>query len=276
MSVRLHPIKSGEIKLDVISPRPPRRGPAKLPRTLLRSLPRKGRWFPVPVFLVEHSSGPFLIDTGYDPSIASDPTETLGFFFGKVAIKHRLVEPGTREEIRSRGFDPGEISRVVITHLHNDHTSGAGQWPTATFVVSREERGAAEGFGPYVQSHLATIGNWQEVDYSGPEAEPFEAFSRTIDLFGDGDVRLIWSPGHSAGHQSVLLRLRGRPALICGDSCMSSVELREPLIDGVVVDQASYLRSGDEAREFIRAHPETFAIPSHDAELWSRLEPSYE
>ena len=74
----------------------------------------------------------------------------------------------------------------------------------------------------------------------------------------------------------MLLRLRDRYALICGDAAMSLVELREPVIDGIVIDQDSYVRSGEEMREFMRAHPDTLAIPSHDADLWSRLEPSYE
>lgn len=277
MSVRLHPIKSGEIQLRVINPRPPRRGPAKVPRTLLRSLFRAAQWYPVPVFLVEHpSAGPFLIDVGYDPSISSDPTRTLGFFFGKVAMKHRLAERGVQEEVIARGVDPSEVSRVVMTHLHNDHASGSAQWPQATFVVDRAERAAADGPGPYVKSHLATIERWQEIDHAGPEAQAFETFGRTIDLFGDGEVRLVSSPGHSLGHQSVLLRLRDRYALICGDAAMSTLELREPVIDGVVVDQDSYVRSGQEAREFMRAHPDTLAIPSHDRDLWARLEPTYD
>ena len=277
MTVRLHPIRSGEIQLRVISPRAPRRGPAKVPRTLLRSLFRAAQWYPVPVFLVEHpSAGPFLIDVGYDPSISSDPTRTLGFLFGKVAMKHRLAERSVRDEVIARGVDPSQVSLAVMTHLHNDHISGSAQWPQATFVVDGAERAAAGRPGPYVKSHLATIGRWQELDYSGPEAEAFESFGRTVDLFGDGAVRLISSPGHALGHQSVLLRLRDRYALICGDAAMSTLELREPVIDGVVVDQDRYVRSGEEAREFMRAHPDTLAIPSHDRELWSRLEPTYD
>jgi glyoxylase-like metal-dependent hydrolase (beta-lactamase superfamily II) len=74
----------------------------------------------------------------------------------------------------------------------------------------------------------------------------------------------------------VLLRLRDRHALICGDAAMSTRELQEPVIDGVVVDQDSYVRSGEEARAFMRTHPVARAIPSHDRELWSRLEPTYD
>ncbi|MEK6328779.1 MAG: N-acyl homoserine lactonase family protein [Actinomycetota bacterium] len=263
--------------MRTIKPRSPRRGPAKLPRTLLGSLGRAPQWYPVPAFLIEHpSAGPFLIDVGYDPSISSDPRRTLGFVFGKVVLKHRLAGQSLPEQVTARGVDPSQVSTVVMTHLHNDHISGSAQWPQATFVVDRAERVAADGPGPYVKSHLATIGRWREIDYSGPEAQAFESFSRTIDLLGDGLVRLISSPGHSLGHQSVLLRLRDHYALVSGDAAMSTLELQERLIDGVVVDQDSYVRSGEEAREFMRAHPDTLAIPSHDRDLWGRLEPTYD
>jgi N-acyl homoserine lactone hydrolase len=252
VSVRLHPILSGEIQLRVMNPRRPRRGPAKLPRTLLGSLFRAAHWY---------------------------PTRTLGFLFGKIMMKHRLVEPSVPEELSARGVAPSEIFRVLVTHLHLDHVSASGQWPQATFVVDRAERAAADrqrGPGPYVKPHLSTIENWRQVDFTGPEAEAFESFSRTVDVFGDGLVRLVSTPGHSPGHLSVLLRLRDRYALILGDAMMSTLELREPVIDGIIVDQDSYIRSGEEARAFMRAHPDTLAIPSHDSMLWARLEPTYE
>jgi N-acyl homoserine lactone hydrolase len=279
VSVRLHPILSGEIQLRVINPRPPRRGPAKLPRTFLGSMLRQAQWYPVPVFLVEHpSQGAFLIDVGYDPSIEAEPNRTLGRLFGTVVMKHRLSERELPARVSATGVDPSQVSRAVMTHLHLDHVSGSAQWPQVTFVVDRRERAAAlkRAPGPYVRSHLATIERWQEIDYAGRSAGPFETFGQTVDLFGDGLVRLIASPGHAPGHQSVLLRLRDRYALLCGDSAMSTRELHERLIDGIPLDQSAYLRSGDEARAFMRAHPDTLAIPSHDRELWSQLEASYD
>jgi glyoxylase-like metal-dependent hydrolase (beta-lactamase superfamily II) len=278
-TVRLHPINSGEIQLKVIQPRPPRRGPAKLPRTLLRSFPRRPAWFPVPVFLIEHpSAGPVLVDAGYDPSVAEDPARTMGVLFGRIAMKHRLAERSAREQVRDRGADLAEISTVVMTHLHLDHASGTGEWPNATFVVDKVEHDAAfgqRGPGPYTKSHLATVPRWRKIDYQH-DAEPFEGLSRTVDLFGDGSVRLISTPGHSLGHQSVLVRLADRFALLCGDAVMSTAELRERVIDGVIVDQASHLRSGDELRGFMHAHQDTLAIPSHDREVVAGLEAVYE
>ncbi len=263
-----------------MNPRPPRRGPAKVPRTFIASVFRKPDWYPVPLFLVEHpQKGPFLIDVGYDPSVETDPARTLGFLFGKVVMKHRLAERDVLDEVRDRGVEPESVALVVVTHLHLDHVSASGRWPQATFVVDQAERAAAAGAsgpGPYIKSHLATIEHWREIDFGGPDVQPFESFSRTVDLFGDGLVRLVSSPGHSPGHISVLLQLRDRHALILGDAAMSTVELSDRVVDGIVLDQDAYLRSGDETRAFMRDHPDTLAIPSHDAELWRGLARTYE
>ena len=119
-------------------------------------------------------------------------------------------------------MDPSDVSLVVMTHLPQRPRQREYQWPQATVLVDRVERRAAgrRAAGPYVHAHLATIERWREVDYAA--AAPFESFRHTIDLFGDGLVRLVSSRGHSLGHQSVLLRLRDRYALICGDAAMST------------------------------------------------------
>lgn len=275
VTVRLHPIVSGHIELRVMSPRPPRRGPLKLARTLAGSIAKPAGWYPVPLFLVEHpSQGALLFDVGYDPSVAHDPAQTLGVLFGRVLMRHRPAERTVWQQLEDLGVDPAAISLIVMSHLHLDHASGSRQWPHATFVVDATEHRAAfgqRGPGPYVPSHLATIRRWRQIDYDAPPAQPFAGFSRTVDLFGDGSVRLISTPGHSAGHQSMLLRLRDRYALLCGDAVMSTVELRERVIDGLITDQDRHLATGDEIRGFMRSHPRTVAIPSHDAELFNKL-----
>ena len=272
-SVELHPLCTGEIQLRVLGARQPRRGPLKLLRTFAASTFNEPTWCPVPAFLVVHpSAGPLLVDVGYDPSVARDPAQTMGNLFGKVLMRHRLAEGTLREQVVAAGIDPKDVRTVVMTHLHIDHASGAREWPGTTFVVDRTERRAAGSprEGGYFRPNLATVNDWLEVDYRGPHAEPFSGFSRTLDLFGDGAVRLISSPGHSRGHQSVLLRGHEGDVLICGDSVMSTVQLEseELLVDGLLSDQPAYLDSLAEARAFARTQPSPFTIPSHDGELW--------
>ena len=273
-NVELHPICTGEIQLRVLSPRRPRRGPLKLLRTFAASTFSEPTWCPVPAFLVVHpSAGPLLVDVGYDPSVAHDPAETMGNLFGKVLMRHRLADGSLREQVAAAGVDPKDVRTVLMTHLHIDHASGAREWPGATFVVDRTERRAAASTArgrvlPLEPGNC--VDNWLDVEYQGPHTEPFGGFSRTLDLFGDGSVRLISSPGHSPGHQSVLLRGEGGDVLICGDSLMSTVQLdsEELLIDGLLSDQPAYLDSLAEARAFARKRPSPLTIPSHDGELW--------
>ena len=106
-----------------------------------------------------------------------------------------------------------------MTHLHNDHASGAIQFPQATFVVDASEWAAAckGGFAEgYRREHYDQPFDWRTVDYDA--APPYATFERTLDLFGDGSVRLLSTPGHTRGHQSILLKLEGRELLLTADA----------------------------------------------------------
>ena len=103
-----------------------------------------------------------------------------------------------------------------MTHLHNDHASGAIQFPDATFVVDAAEWRAAckGGFAEgYRHAHFDQPFDWRTVDYDGGRRRT-PASSASLDLFGDGSVRLLSTPGHTRGHQSILLRAR-RAASCC-------------------------------------------------------------
>ena len=104
-------------------------------------------------------------------------------------------------QLRERGIDPDAIELIVMTHLHYDHASGLRAFPNATVVVDQAEwedarKGSPlKGFLPHL---FATPGQqWRTLPEAAPE----------VDLFGDGLVRLVATPGHTAGHRSVILRL---------------------------------------------------------------------
>jgi ribonuclease BN (tRNA processing enzyme) len=161
---------------------------------------------PIPAFLVEHpTAGPFMIDTGVAPAVAEGGTRAdLGRVGG--AILDVKMKPGQAagDQLRERGFDPEGIRLVVMTHLHFDHAGGTAQFPDATFVVSRPEWDDPPSTlkGTYAH-HRDQVDDWRT--YELPE-QPWEQFSRTVDLFGDGSVRLVATPGHTPGH------VLGRPA----------------------------------------------------------------
>lgn len=253
---------------------------AKLARALLTN---KGAvTIPVPAFLIRHpSAGAILVDTGLHPSVGTDPKENFGSLarFGNLTL-----EPGedVPAQLRERGLEPGEIPIVVMTHLHLDHTSAISEFPNSTFVVSETEwRAAASGPNPllngYRRAHFDYAFDYRTVDFDRANINSYAGFGRTFDLFGDGSVRLAYTPGHSAGHMSVIARLAQRDFVIGGDCVYVEGQL-----DGSEPGQPrpqdahNLRRSLQELRLFRRQFPDAVITPGHDPDFYARIESRYE
>jgi N-acyl homoserine lactone hydrolase len=220
-TVRLHPLLAGRALVP----------PAALLREGGRLAWARARGFrvakdafvpiPIPAFLLEHpAAGPVLIDAGLHPSVAVKPAES----FGRVTLRaFRDIQMDAGQalpaQLRERDIDPAQVSVVVMTHLHVDHASGISEFPDATFVVSRTEWGAATSqgrFHGYVTRQFDHAFDYRLLDFDGAAVREgagsartgaispssFSGFARSFDLFGDGSVRAVYTPGHSRGHMS--------------------------------------------------------------------------
>lgn len=277
-AVKLHPLLTATMNSPPgLLERPP--GRLAWPRFL--ATPRS-RWIPLPIpaFLVEHpEAGPVMIDTGIHPSVATDPKQNLGRF--GAAIYDTEMEPGQAAgaQLKARGIDPEALETVVMTHLHSDHASGVSQFPAATFVLDKREwdaairpRGDLRGYHHLQFDHAF---DWRTIDYEAPEIDSFETFGGSVDLFGDGSIRLLSTPGHTLGHQSVLLRLDGREALLCGDAAYLRRTISDSVAPLITHDEHQFWRSLKEIRRFAGQTPGLLVIPGHDGEAWAALEKSY-
>ena len=279
-SVRLHPLLSGEL----LSPLGLLERPSGSMSTL-RGLHSGGRanwvWLPVPAFLVEHpGAGPILIDTGLHPSIVFDPSQNWGRLGARVYRFRMTAEQAVPEQLRARGIDPGDVAHVVMTHLHTDHASGVSEFPRATFVLDRREwesatapRGTLRG---YRTAQFDYGFDWRTIDYDAPEVDSFATFAHSVDLFGDGSVRLLATPGHTPGHQSVLLRLGEGEALLTADAAYERRTIDHDVEQLFLADKHLYWRSLKEIRRFVESTPTAVVIPGHDRELWPTLEAVYD
>ncbi len=276
--VTLRPLLGGEI---LCPPGLLSRPPGRFPRLrTLRSKRDTWSYIPVPAFLVEHpGAGLVLIDTALHHSVAVEPKESFGSLLARFYTFRMEPEQALPAQLRALGRSPGEVGTVVMTHLHNDHASGVAEFPDATFVVDAAEWTAATTLPPtrngYVRRQFDYAFDWRTVDYDAPDVDSFASFARTVDLFGDGSVRLLSTPGHTAGHQSVLLRLAGREALLTGDAAYLRASLdgtAEPLL---AHDRHRYERSLKEIRRYLGTTPGALVITGHDAELWAGLDPAY-
>jgi N-acyl homoserine lactone hydrolase len=239
---------------------------------------------PCPAYLIRHpSAGAILVDTGLHPSIATDGKENFGGM--GVRVGHPALESGkdVPSQLRERGLDAGEIPIVVMTHMHIDHTSAISEFPNSTFVLSEKEwESAATGPKPllngYRRVHFDYAFDYRTIDFNrNGGIDSYSSFGRTFDLFGDGSLRLAYTPGHSAGHMSVIAHLAKRDFVIGGDATYTAAQLDgdAPLAPRPF-DEHNYKRSLQELKLFKRQYPDAIVTPGHDPEFLAGLDARYE
>jgi N-acyl homoserine lactone hydrolase len=257
------------------------RGPLARLRALgIGSKPETWESRPVPAYLARHpSAGNILIDTGLHPSIVRDPRDNLGRFSGR----HYTVKEGEDvvTQLRRRGLATTDIAVVVLTHLHEDHASAIEVFPEAQFVLSATEwEAATTGRLPllrgYHPSHYDFAFDYATVDFDSELIESYGPFGRSFDLFGDGAVRLVYTPGHSEGHTSVILRLPRRDFVVVGDAAYDWKQLRGEAEPFMLADEHNFRRSLRELQAYRRTYPYALMVPGHDPEFWEKLEDRYE
>ena len=117
----------------------------------------------------------------------------------------------------------------------------------------------------YRPAHYDHAFDYCTVDFDSDAIESYGPFGRTFDLFGDGSVRLVFTPGHSAGHMSVICRLPRRDFVICGDVALHLAPARGqrragPLSTTCTTGIARPRRCAPTAQ----AYPYALVVPGHD------------
>ena len=279
--VRLHPLLTGTVQ-----------GP---PAWFLREKGRmawrkafgfgvpKDQWLrsPIQCFLVEHpSAGPILIDTGFHGSVAVSPRSNLGTFFGAVIYRDidMRAEQAAAAQLRAKDIEPSTVKTVIMTHLHPDHASAISDFPEATFLVSTAEWEAATEGGQrdgYVKRQFDHGFEYRLVDFDSDDANSFSGFARAFDVFGDGSVRIAFTPGHTAGHMSVVVQTEHGEVLVAGDAIFMRRTLDENHLPHLLFDEHLFRRSLREISQYVKETPDALVIPGHDWEAWEQLDASY-
>jgi len=216
---------------------------------------------PIPFFFIRHPEGNVVIDGGNPLEVARDARA----YWGPVADEWdvRMSEQQhCAAQLGRLGIEPDSVRYLVQTHLHIDHTGALGHFPDATVLVHARELEAARGADPPVTS------GYRPEDYANPEI-PWKLVNGEHDLYGDGRVRLLETPGHSAGHMSVLLRLDGvGPVLLTADATDNRAqwERKAPLRALFSRDQAA--RSLERLRG-VAHDTRALILFGHDPENWA-------
>jgi N-acyl homoserine lactone hydrolase len=211
---------------------------------------------PILAYLIETGNGRILYDVGCDYRKLSDPLlrarwyDNPAFAFGPPEVSEADRLPARLARL---GLDVRDIDCVVCSHLHFDHGGGLHEFAHADVHVHRRELAAmcACADAAYFSDDVAHPVRWRLHDGEFALAAGVEA---------------IETPGHTAGHMSLLVELpRGRPVLLCGDAADLQENLDAEIAPGLCWQERSDLALAS-IRKLKRIGAESGAQlwPNHD------------
>lgn len=238
-------------------------------------LERPGESYPslCPCYLLEHPGGLVLVDAGISHDLVADPAAygphgAPGF--EEVAGDDVDVagHGSAAEQVRSLGYDPAAVELVILTHLHVDHAGDVTEFPEAEILVQEDELAYAWWPTDPVQRRLYAVGDF------GPLRSPdvdVRALDGRVDVFGDGTVECIPTPGHTPGHQSVMVDLPDSGAvLLAGDVAFVESALDSERQPPFAWDTRAAIRSVRAVRDLARRE-DARVVLSHDREHFEGL-----
>ncbi len=239
---------------------------------------------PINVYVIEHDHGVVLFDAGQDRATVTDPDYFPGGFAGLIYRRLARFDIGPEDTVtaglRRLGHRPDDVVKVVISHLHQDHIGGIREVPNADLLVSSTEweslqRPGAELRG-LLREHIEVPGlRWTPVELHDLDDPTLSPFTTGHDIFGDGSLVLLPTPGHTAGSLSLFVRRQdAAPLLLVGDLTYD-VHAFECGHTGGVGSRRQLLESGDKVLALRDRHPGMAVLAAHDpaaAELLARAE----
>lgn len=217
---------------------------------------------PVSSYLIEHPKGLILIDTGWNKTIRSSNWQELG---PQMQINKGYLPAGwaVDERLETLGFKTSDLDYVYMSHLHCDHASGLKLVKNAKkILVSSEEWQVANKVPLVYLPHEWAGVNVQTYDFEQSKIGPF---NKSFDIFGDGSVIQIFTPGHSAGLTSTLVRgSGGRYVLLAADVGYARQSWEKMLTPGICVNRNQAITSLGWTREMAHNPLCIKALANHD------------
>ena len=269
--MKIHAISTGQVKITQSWQVGRNRDSLRLAHALADR--RFTDWLPIFCYVVEHPEGLIVIDTGI-PANANDPVwfppwmrlVQQAAFFDQMTAEQEIGP-----QLQQRGLSAKDVRWVLMTHLHQDHDGGLQHFRGAEIVIARAEWEAATGLrgrlGGYLNQRWPT---WLEPHLIDFEAGPHHGFASSYSVTRQGDVRLVPTPGHSAGHASILLEDDGHVVCFAGDASYSQELLLRDAIDGIGPDPIAEHDSHQQLLRLARETP-TVYLPTHEWDAERRL-----
>lgn len=205
-------------------------------------------------YLIQHGTDYMLWDTGLPAAMKGKPLDSK-------AAMDATVTATIKEQLATLGVDPASIRYVAVSHYHFDHIGQLADFPGATLLVGKND--------------------WQVVTTDpatyGADPKPFEAWikggskveavANDKDVFGDGSVTMLRLPGHTPGHNGLLVRLKKKPVLLTGDLAHFTENYKSNGVPTFNYDRAETLASLDRFKKLADNLDATVIIQHEPADI---------
>jgi glyoxylase-like metal-dependent hydrolase (beta-lactamase superfamily II) len=210
--------------------------------------PDKLQQFTYSCYVVKHGNDVMVWDTGFVPG--SNPN----------APKVSLTDQLSRLKITA-----DQVKYVGISHFHADHTSQLPSLPNATLLIGKGDWDGITAKPPMTGANAAAFTHWIS---EGGKVEPLSADK---DVFGDGRVVVLRTPGHTPGHSSLLVRLKDKgPVILSGDAAHFHENYDSNGVPSFNYERADTIASLDRIKK-IAANLKATVIIQHDPRDISKL-----
>jgi N-acyl homoserine lactone hydrolase len=208
-------------------------------------------------WLMKRGSEWVLWDTGVPESAINDPNgwSTLP----KLIVYH--LDKTITGQLAQVGLKPSDITYVAVSHTHGDHIGNVLLFPSSTVLMQRAEYG-------WISSPDGTNDNVNQLKALARKLlgtpKKLQLLDGDTDVFGDGSVTLISTPGHTPGHQSLLVHLKNSGFIILSaDVAHCEENFEKDIVPSLNTDKAASIASMERVRRMMATYQAKLFI-NHD------------
>lgn len=180
--------------------------------------------------LIEHPGcGTGLFDTGYSTHFAEAVHRFPERLYSLLTPVEITADEDAARQVERRGIAPQEVAWVIVSHFDPDHIGGLRDFPNAQIICSERAWREVEGKAGWKALAARFLPGLVPADITtrlrllpDPEGSAVGPFENSLDLFGDGSIRLVDLPGHAPGMLGALVNVADEGTyFLCADACWS-------------------------------------------------------